>query len=402
MHPVLGARQALVASMFGLFAGGGSLGAPPPAEFPASVEGLHVPPRAELSSDPTGRMALWDRDDGRLAVWSSEGKLEATCDLGALSLPSEPQRLAVSGDLALLAFLDPVAGNETARQAVVVNLDTCEVASRLQLPGLAVVLVGTDGGWTAAVNRDELATTATDIVATDGRQTAELGGLEEPLKRLMRELGGASVPGQRLFRIVGVRKEVWALPWADYELWRLAQRGRPFHSVAPPPCLRAEGRTLTGDENAAHVAALARGWPKQVHDLAVAAPATKGLKPSYLAATAGVVTRDWYAAVTVRDPRFHSGQRVDFWDLLREVPVAVIDLPRGTRVVALGETDLIVDDDAGVMEGIELPDLSAEVDPCEALTDALAADAKAGHETPGATRAVQPTAQEPGAGLRRR
>ena len=50
-------------------------------------------------------------------------------------------------------------------------------------------------------------------------------------------------------RLVAVRQEVWFIPNAKYELWRLPRRGLPLRRVEVPECLAAKGRRITGDEN---------------------------------------------------------------------------------------------------------------------------------------------------------
>lgn len=373
--------HALLAALL-LAAGVGAEGGSAP--FATAITGQRLPEQSDVSSDSQGSIAVWDKKGHRIGVWSASGKLRAECDLRSLSLPSVPARISADGPTALLSFFDPVAGSERDRKAVLVDTEQCKTIAEIAIPGIAIAIRPVRDGWVAVVSKDEMMSPDVDLVLLDTHGvrskfdiTEQLRDLEKSMPRTGRGLRVVPHP-------IPVGPDVWVVPSWRYELWRPAQHARPFRKIVPPDCLRAEGRLLDPDEReawlAGHGSSFRAEGPGNRHK-------TSDSGFVAVAATTGEVSRGWSLAVSVRDSRFEGGIRVDIWDMMREVPTAVLPFPKDGRLLGLGQDVLWYTTSDNVVRAMALPDAAAEVDPCDAVANALAAEPRA--------RATPPPSQTP-------
>ena len=289
-------------------------------------------------ADAEGGLAAWDRSTNDLASWDSSGESTGTCRLEDATLPREPGLLAARGRLALLTWMDHPAGNEKSRRALVVSLDSCEVKSDFTLPGLVLALTPGPDGWWASANLSDLATPEQTLVGFDneGKVLAEID-IRDRLHQLAKAVGVAELPGGSSGKPVVVRKHVWFLPSARYELWRPRQRGLPFRELTPPVCLASTAQQLVGQESADHVLALSREWPNEIREAIEESARSGGVGPAFLSAIRGVAVHGSLLGVQVRVGKDAAETRLDIWDMGSEQLVAFAWLPASATLVGLGE-----------------------------------------------------------------
>ncbi len=344
---------------------------PTPAAFPESLEGWRVPASVRLASDASGNVAGWDHATGELALWSRAGKRKLDCPRNDVAPGNERGLIALRGTTALLTFMDHAAGSETARKAAVVDLTRCEAKAEFTIDGLATQAVATKGGWLVVSSPESTfsRTVTFRLIRDDGGVDGELDIAHEA-EGLAKDRADPPAAGRRSARAFQVRSESWLIPNAVYELWRPAQHGKPFRRIEPPPCLEAKGMVLDGEENRRHVLDLIKTWDEGSRShIEPALKEGKGqLAPSYLATTSDLASYRNLVAVVVRDPVTRIANRLDVWDMLLEVVVAVLPFPADARLIALAEGYAWIRDGNGFMRRLELPDLTVPVgDPCTAL-----------------------------------
>ena len=324
-----------------------------------------------MASDGEGNVAAWDPGRTLLGRWNRLGRLADSCVLDDPTLPSEGLDLALSGDRALLSFLDAAVEEQDGRREAVVDLRKCEVVSTFAVKGITTSLAGAPDGWVQASSPDELRSGRFTLEVLDGKgKRMDEMDLSRRLDRVLKENAYTARLGPRDVRPLVVGKEVWVIPGAAYELWRPPQHGKPFRSVAPPACLAARGRELTGEANVQHVLALSKHWPEEIRTSIERGARHGGLAPSFLAATAWTASWDRFVAVQVRDWGSSGAERLDVWNMDTESVVAVVGIPGTARLVAFNEAGLWVKVDDGRLERLPVPDLWPEAfDPCAAVAD---------------------------------
>lgn len=382
-------RAAWVVVVALLAAGSAAAGDEPVA--PERLNAIRMPSPYALEADGTGGVVGWDAGRRLIARWNGSGVLTGECRLDDdARLPHEPHfDFAVRDDTVLLTFLDLAAGSETRRQAAVVDLARCDLERIISLDGdVSRVAAGPDGWlvvsrveasaptgdeWrklAAAIDAGDATTVARRLAArmlyrlVDDRGTVvEEFDLDATIDRVVAEERLNALSGPRDGRLLRVGKDLYFLPDAAYELWRLPRGGRPLRRIQPPPCLRTRPDEAVGDE--------ARERMRQRGFSPPSPPAGKAFRSSYVEsfrpALYGAVPFRDLIALQVTDPETGEG-RVDIWDTITELPVAVVTLPAKTGFLAFDDTRAWLTSENEPIRPMPLPDVVAPLeDPCATL-----------------------------------
>ncbi len=349
-----------------------------------------------VAANSEGEVVTYQRAERLVTLWSPQGRVRLESSLDDERERGEAYLVALRGHRALLAFFEPLPGEEKQqlRRTVVVDLESRKVAAVFALPGLVLSAAGADGGWlvlrrmlgaepSARPRSFAEAGLALEWISDDGgeRKSLELPpGVAEGVRE-------ASLSSAAAFsgRPVGVGRHSWFVPTAHYELWRLKRGTRPARLVEPLPCLAAAGRMLGPEETRRRweqIMARADAATRKRFEAMAAAEAGEGkvqYAPSFVGAVTAVAPFGTRLAVAVRDgSRSDGGCRLDVWDLDLEGVVAVAQLPEGVcpSFLALHE------DGVWAWQGSHLARYSFELsalplpEPCLAAGRAAATDAR--------------------------
>ncbi len=364
-------------------------GGEPPA-VPQRLEEVRMPAAFQLSAGPHGVVTGWDVRNRRLAQWDEGGKLVHVCALTDVRLPHEPAySFAGRPGKALLAYFDFAAGCESARQLVLVDLDRCRVERLFALEGVAQALVAAPGGWVVTLLGGSVVAPTPLLVRVDdhGREVARFEVVEQAAA-IAQELGLPEAGTPRGGRPLVVGEESWFVPDLAYELWRPAQRGKPFRRLQPPPCLAATARLSSAEESAARALERAKLFPEPVRRAIERQAAAGTLGPIVQRPTRGLAARGTLVAVQLTDPRVEGGARLDLWDVSREELLAIVPAPASAGLLALGDGFAWLTQEGELLRRLPLPQgVEPLADPCAALE--RPSDGGAGPFEP-ASRARQP------------
>mgnify|MGYP005839926561 CR=1 FL=1 len=270
-----------------------------PPSVPERLERVRMPAAFHLVAGVEGVITGWDVRNRVVAQWHEGGELAHVCAVHDVRLPHEPAySFAGAPGRVLLAYFDFAAGSERARQLVLVDLEHCQVERLFALEGVVQALAAAPGGWLVSLMRGSLLAPGFALLRLD-QQGREMDRLEisEKAAVLARELGLPEADTPRGGRALSVGQEVWWVPDMAYELWRPAQRGKPFRRLVPPPCLAATAHVLTNDESAARSLERAKLFPEPVRR-AIARHAAAGTqRPIVQRATRGLASRGSLVAV---------------------------------------------------------------------------------------------------------
>ncbi len=207
-------------------------------------------------------------------------------------------------------------------------------------------------------------------VGGDGGHGRQLDRYEvaERAEVIAGELGLAEAGTPRGGRPLVVGKETWFVPDMAYELWRAAQRGKPFRRLVPPACLAATARFASAEETATRARERARLFPEPVRRAIERQAAAGTLRPIVQRATRGVAARGTLVAVQLTDPRMEGGGRLDLWDVSREELLAVVPVSAAAGLLAVGDGFVWLTHEGELLRRLPLPEGGEPLaDPCAAL-----------------------------------
>jgi hypothetical protein len=347
-------------------------GIPSRAGDEPNLEKAHAPGSLYVASDNAGRVAVWDWKDSWIRTWAQDGTPIAQCNLHDVRLGSQPVRLALRDDRVLLRYSDQAIGGENKELGFLVDVDRCGIIREIDFDGTGLGMESSANGWLLVLNptllRAErtpppalrLADAYTLVEIDDQGKNSETFDIETPQRELARELNLGDLPGPMGGRLVAARDEIWFIPNVVYELWRVPQGGLPLRRVRPPDCLAAHGTRVTGEENVRLYQRLLKDQPEDLRNQRK----NGAIYDSFRAAVTAVASFNRLLAVTARDTSL-EGERVDVWDMRLERLVAMMALPEGTRLVALGEDHAWLLREGRNFERLDLPDLNQPLDdPC--------------------------------------
>jgi len=341
-----------------------------PPTVPQRLEEVRMPAAFHLTAGPQGVVTGWAARHRLLAQWDEGGKLAHGCALTDVRLPHEPAySFAGRPGKALLAYFDFAAGSESARQLVLVDLDLCRVERLFALEGVAQALVAAPGGWVVTLLGGSVLTPTLLLVRVDdhGREVDRFE-VAQQTAAIARELGLPDADTPRGGRPLVVGEETWFVPDLVYELWRPAQRGKPFRRLQPPPCLAATARFLSAEESVARALERARLFPEPVRRAIERQAAAGTLGPIVQRPTRGVAARGTLVAVQLTDPRVEGGARLDLWDVRREELLAVVPVPAAAGLLALGDGFAWLTGEGELLRRLPLPQGGEALpDPCAAV-----------------------------------
>ena len=323
------------------------------------LDGARISHLFQVSREGSGRVATWDWATHTVRIWKEDGTLTSQCTFNDQRLGHEPAGFAIRGDWALLTFNDPPAGDDKRQRGILVDLGRCEVVKEIRMNGVVVSVEPSNSGWLQVISKDLLRSDRYQLleIDDDGKEVRDFS-YEEPLRRLVRERKLDDLTGPMLGRLIAVGKDAWFLPHAAYELWRLPQHGLPLRRVSVPDCLAADGRRISGEENARLYDEMLK--KESTEDLEVWRKGTPS--DSFKFATTSAASFDRILAVSVRDPALGDFERLDLWDMATESLVAMVPLPKGTWLAALGSDHAWLIRGGRAFERLPLPDLTTPID----------------------------------------
>ncbi|MFN3414571.1 MAG: hypothetical protein ACK42L_10985, partial [Thermoanaerobaculum sp.] len=299
----------LIFSMGSHFAIGGEFLAdrrfPPETLFAASAEG-----------------ALLTVHGDALELWSEAGKLLRSCELTDPRLQGTRSALALNGDVALFAFLEPEAGSEESRKLVAVNVQDCRVVASFSLPGVVLGLRGGASGWLAVTKEVGNNDYSYAMVDSEGHVLASFSVPEE-LQESVLARGFPSGPSS----LVASGDRVLMVAKTRYELWFPAQKGRLARKLPMLECLAVEGQWLSGEESEKELRRRIAHAGEETRRIIEDFLKKGGSHRGFMAAVRNVTAYRNWLAVLLRDLSVPGGCRLDVWDLAQEAPIAVSVLP---------------------------------------------------------------------------
>ncbi len=329
-----------------------------------------------FAADGEGRVLAYEGTGKLFSLWDDEGKAVARCRLAQPSLEGSANVVAVRGDRALVSFFEPAAGQEEARQLVVVDVARCRLVHAFALEGVVMGAVGFDQGWLTVTRAPGTAVHRFLYLDDRGKVTAEYQLPHALQDGLEREEVPPLARGGRLLGVGrGVARRVAVLTNAAYEIWFPAQKGRPARRLDTPDCLAARGRALQGEEAEQELRRRAAGASEEtrrvIEDFVLRSRAGRASPMrSYVGAVATATARGDVLVVAVRDPQLAGGCRLDLWDTSVEGLVAVLSPPENLcpGFLALGREQLWVLKERRLVS-VPLPAQLVPVeDPCTAVT----------------------------------
>lgn len=344
-------------------------GAEPPI-VPERLESVRMPGSLHLVPGAGGVITGWDVPNRLLAQWDEGGELRWACAVNDVRLPHQPAyAFAGRAGRALLAYFDFAAGSESARQLVLVDLEHCRVERLFALEGVVQALAAAPGGWVVTLMGGSVLAPAPILVRVDdhGREVDRFE-VAQQAAAIARELGLPEADTPRGGRPLVVGKETWFVPDMAYELWRPAQRGKPFRRLVPPPCLAATARFVSAEESAARALERASLFPEPVRRSIERQAAAGTLRPIVQRATRGLAARGTLVAVQLTDPRVEGGARLDLWDVSREELLALVPAPASAGLLAVGDGFAWLTQEGELLRRLPLPQGGEPLaDPCAAL-----------------------------------
>lgn len=298
-----------------------------------------------LAADWLGHLVILDSEERALTLWDRRGEQIGSCAVAATQPLATVNSIALRDDTVLLSYFSPQAGREEERVFDVFDMAECKVSSTFSLPGVSQFLQGAPDGWLVTARNLDAASFIFELIRDSGKPSQEFAVPTELQARIRAK--ASPNPGASVARLVAVRNDVWLVPSGSYELWFPKQKGRSERVVAPPPCLAAEGRALSGkeaeDELLARVANASDETKKMMQAFVERSRAGAAAPMSgYVGAVSAVASYDRLLAVAVRAPPEASTHcRVDVWDTSIDSLVAVVPTP-GDRCAGF----LAVSDDA--------------------------------------------------------